>query len=409
MTADRPPAGDARLQALFTETGLPAGPATLEALEELRALGSGPVPEPAAELARLIAAGGSPGRPRRNRFRGPIIGGTLAVSMGLGMSGVAAGTGTFTDSLGSAIHSIVDGSGPQGSGPGQAAHTESSTEDPTAPVRRPPVQAGGGPGQLETGQLETGQLGIEELGIEEPDSGSSVLIPAPGGVGAGTDGGMIGGGVDLEGGTRSKDNARIANGVGIPSLRDPWSPVAGEAPAQPTTRPLPPQTADRPAGRGPGHAETPAGGPSGPDRTAKKHPADSPPQPGRLDPAPLPASRPGSPDLLPARQMGRASDPVAAQPPPPRDAVSPDPQPADASRRVVPAPVTPVPSPGAEPGAPAAGLPAGGQAGTEQSRTPAPRPESSALKDPQPASAVTTSPEAAAPQKQGPGSSPPGK
>ncbi len=162
MTAGKPPADDERLLRLFDEAALPVAPELLGVLGCVKSLGDRPVPAPGADLLAFLAppdapdapdARDAPDRGRLKRLRGPIIGGTLAVSMGLGMSGVAAGPGTFTDDLGSAVHSVLDGPG------GAVAGTA-----PVEPPHRPspsdlPAIAGSGSGPSSHASNQGGPAG----------------------------------------------------------------------------------------------------------------------------------------------------------------------------------------------------------------------------------------------------------
>lgn len=106
MTPRDTPSPDFALHVL-DEAGLPGDPALVRAVQDLGALGTGPVPEPSEELARLMAAGGRAPQRRRHQRRITFIGGALAVSMGVGMSGVAAGTLHVPGGLGDAFGSIA--------------------------------------------------------------------------------------------------------------------------------------------------------------------------------------------------------------------------------------------------------------------------------------------------------------
>lgn len=96
MTGRDTPAPD-RGARLVDGSGVPGDPALLKALEGIGVLAAGPAPEVSAELAQLMAAGGRAPAGRRNKRRMTFLGGALAVSMGVGMSGVAAGTFPFRD------------------------------------------------------------------------------------------------------------------------------------------------------------------------------------------------------------------------------------------------------------------------------------------------------------------------
>lgn len=125
MTGRDTPAPDAGAR-LLDASGVPGDPALLQALEGIGVLAAGPAPEASAELAQLMAAGGRAPLGRRNKRRITFLGGALAVSMGVGMSGVAAGTFPFQ-------------SGPEdSSGAGtRFAARESADRVPTLPVPAP--------------------------------------------------------------------------------------------------------------------------------------------------------------------------------------------------------------------------------------------------------------------------------
>ncbi|MUK01534.1 hypothetical protein GM708_06100 [Vibrio cholerae] len=90
---------------LLDDAGVLQDPALVRGLQDIGALGAGPAPQASAELARLMADGGKPQQGRRTKNRITFIGGALAVSMGVGISGVAAGTLHLTDGLGAAVDS----------------------------------------------------------------------------------------------------------------------------------------------------------------------------------------------------------------------------------------------------------------------------------------------------------------
>ncbi len=92
---------------LLEEAGIAGDPALVHAVRSIAALGDRPAPDASAELAQLMADGGSAPRSRRNKRRITFIGGALAVSMGAGMSGVAAGTLHFRDGFDDAVVSIT--------------------------------------------------------------------------------------------------------------------------------------------------------------------------------------------------------------------------------------------------------------------------------------------------------------
>lgn len=95
------------VQRLLDEAGIPAEPALVRAVREIGDLGAGPVPDASAELARLMADGGRAPQGRRNKRRITFLGGALAVSMGAGMSGVAAGTLHLREGFDDAVVSIT--------------------------------------------------------------------------------------------------------------------------------------------------------------------------------------------------------------------------------------------------------------------------------------------------------------
>ncbi|MHA7283044.1 hypothetical protein [Arthrobacter sp. TMS2-4] len=105
MTGRETPLPDA-VRHLLDEAGIVEDPALVRAVETIGGLGAGPAPEVTAELAQLMADGGKAPPARRNKRRITFIGGALAVSMGVGMSGVAAGT-AFTDGLTEVVESIA--------------------------------------------------------------------------------------------------------------------------------------------------------------------------------------------------------------------------------------------------------------------------------------------------------------
>ncbi|WP_104167147.1 hypothetical protein [Arthrobacter sp. SX1312] len=106
MTGRETPSPDVVLH-LLDEAGIAEEPALVRALEAIGELGAGPAPEVTAELAQLMADGGKAPSDRRTKRRITFIGGALAVSMGVGMSGVAAGTFRLTDGLTEAVESVA--------------------------------------------------------------------------------------------------------------------------------------------------------------------------------------------------------------------------------------------------------------------------------------------------------------
>ncbi len=94
------------LQHLLDEVGVSADPCLLKALGQIRELGAGPVPEPAKDLSTLFSAD-TPSSGRWSKRRITFLGGALAVSMGVGMSGVAADTFHLSAGGGSGIDSLA--------------------------------------------------------------------------------------------------------------------------------------------------------------------------------------------------------------------------------------------------------------------------------------------------------------
>ncbi len=179
MTAGKPPADDEGLSQLFDEAALPVAPELLGVLGCVKSLGDRPVPAPGAALLAFLAPADAPDRGRRKRLRGPIIGGTLVVSMGLGMSGVAAGPGTFADDLGSAVHSVMgqQGGAVAGTAPIDPQHRPSPSDLPiTAPEAGPVQNTAGHSGPAGTaGSAEaSGPTGSDAV-----TAGASELKPQP--------------------------------------------------------------------------------------------------------------------------------------------------------------------------------------------------------------------------------------
>lgn len=106
MTGHDTPSPDPVLH-LLQESGIPEDPALVRAVGIVRDLATGPAPDASAALAQLMADGGRAGQGRRHKRRITFIGGALAVSMGVGMSGVAAGTLHFPQGIGDAVESIT--------------------------------------------------------------------------------------------------------------------------------------------------------------------------------------------------------------------------------------------------------------------------------------------------------------
>ncbi|MFJ6003023.1 hypothetical protein [Arthrobacter sp. NPDC092385] len=124
---------------ILEEAGLPEDPALLHAVRDLRALGTGPAPEASAELAQLMADGGKAPQSRRNKRRITFLGGALAVSMGVGMSGVAAGTLHLPYGLGDAVDSIARFSVHH-----DPDHHDPDRPEPAAPVVAPSIESPAG-------------------------------------------------------------------------------------------------------------------------------------------------------------------------------------------------------------------------------------------------------------------------
>ncbi|TKV27329.1 hypothetical protein FDK12_11500 [Arthrobacter sp. NamB2] len=120
---------------LLDEAGVPQDAAVVRALLDIRALGAGPGPEASAELAQLMADGGRAPQGRRFKRRVTFIGGALAVSMGVGMSGVAAGTLHLPEGLGNAVGSITRFTAGAGDAPEDRSSSplDAGNEDVVAP------------------------------------------------------------------------------------------------------------------------------------------------------------------------------------------------------------------------------------------------------------------------------------
>ncbi|WP_104117616.1 hypothetical protein [Arthrobacter sp. B1805] len=144
---------------LLDEAGVPQDAAVVRALLDIRALGAGPAPEASAELAQLMADGGRAPQGRRFKRRVTFIGGALAVSMGVGISGVAAGTLHLPVGLGDAVGSITRftagaGAAPEDRSPSPLVVGDEDVVAPRAssdgfgtvpaPVPAPTVAAAGG-------------------------------------------------------------------------------------------------------------------------------------------------------------------------------------------------------------------------------------------------------------------------
>ncbi len=106
MTGRETPSPDS-VPRLLEEAGIAEDPALVHAVRSIAALGGRPAPDASAELAQLMADGGRAPQSRRNKRRITFIGGALAVSMGAGMSGVAAGTLHLREGFDDAVVSIT--------------------------------------------------------------------------------------------------------------------------------------------------------------------------------------------------------------------------------------------------------------------------------------------------------------
>lgn len=106
MTGRETPSPDS-VPRLLEEAGIAEDPALVHAVRSIAALGGRPAPDASAELAQLMADGGRALQSRRNKRRITFIGGALAVSMGAGMSGVAAGTLHLREGFDDAVVSIT--------------------------------------------------------------------------------------------------------------------------------------------------------------------------------------------------------------------------------------------------------------------------------------------------------------
>ncbi len=132
----------------LAEAGIPKESALVRAVRDIGALGAGPAPDASAELAQLMADGGRAPHGRRNKRRITFIGGALAVSMGVGMSGVAADTLHFPKGFGDAVESMTrfsarDSADRAAQSPARVA----ARGEAYAPAARAPRMSGG-PGAL---------------------------------------------------------------------------------------------------------------------------------------------------------------------------------------------------------------------------------------------------------------------
>ncbi|THJ65816.1 hypothetical protein E8P82_11060 [Arthrobacter echini] len=105
MTDQDSPSPD-RLQDLLDEVGVTSDPGLLRVLGEISALGTGSAPEASDDLSAVLSAdAAAPGRWGKRRIT--FLGGALAVSMGVGMSAVAADTFHLSAGGGSGIDSVA--------------------------------------------------------------------------------------------------------------------------------------------------------------------------------------------------------------------------------------------------------------------------------------------------------------
>ncbi|WP_394251160.1 hypothetical protein [Arthrobacter pityocampae] len=316
---------------LLDEAGIAEDPALARAVKTIGALGAGPAPEVTAELAQLIADGGKAPSARRNKRRITFIGGALAVSMGVGMSGVAAGTFHLTDGLTEAVESI-------------ARFTIRDSADRAQPL--PGAMAGpddGGHGLVTPAEI--------------PAPSQATAVPAP---------------------SRSLTEPPP---VSSPSVADPSRPAPSVADP---SRPAPSVAVDRAAdARPPAAGVRPPAAGAGPFAApvARRPMHTAPRAPGdtvqRADPPP--AAVP--PAAVPGRQAPPAAGPAAAHHAVPRAAASPvapegsAPVPGSpAPRNPVPRTVAGSPAPGSHtpgPPVPGNGKAPGPTSGNHQSTRPA--------------------------------------
>jgi hypothetical protein len=106
MTGRETPSPDSAPR-LLEEAGIAEDQVLVHAVRSIAALGGRPAPDASVELAQLMADGGRAPQSRRNKRRITFIGGALAVSMGAGMSGVAAGTLHLRHGFDDAVVSIT--------------------------------------------------------------------------------------------------------------------------------------------------------------------------------------------------------------------------------------------------------------------------------------------------------------
>ncbi|MHA7190116.1 hypothetical protein ACX80N_07480 [Arthrobacter sp. MDT2-16] len=189
MTARDTPSPEPVLR-LLGESGLPEEPLLLDAVRHIGALGEGPAPDASAELGQLMADGGRAPRSRRNRRRITFIGGALAVSMGAGMSGVAAGTLHLPSGLGDAVDSIVHFTARDGAGRTERpAHPQTGASEVRAPSGRGAAGAAdehrtaGPPGDKPPGAPAASGSAPSTSDPAAPGTGTSVgpdVLPASG-------------------------------------------------------------------------------------------------------------------------------------------------------------------------------------------------------------------------------------
>ncbi|KQO02910.1 hypothetical protein ASF21_00680 [Arthrobacter sp. Leaf234] len=292
MTGHDTPSPDPVLP-LLQESGIPEDPALVRAVGIVRDLAAGPAPDASAALAQLMADGGKAGQGRRHKRRITFIGGALAVSMGVGMSGVAAGTVHFPQGIGDAVESIT-----------RFSIRDSADRAELGPA--PLVQAG-------AGRAPSGPAGGAPLTLPAAPPPAPAAAPAPGGPAAGP-----GAGDALPGGAPApRDRAPGASPGGAGAPTSVPASVSGAAPAAasvPAVRSVvapssPMPTAAAPTATSPGSPTT-AG--------ANRVPATRAPVPA---PAPGTTTAPGRPpgahgprQERPAPGPGKATPGVPAGP-----------------------------------------------------------------------------------------------
>ena len=106
MTGRNTPCPESMLH-LLREAGIDDDPALVQARQDIGLLAEGPAPDASAELAQLMADGGRANGARRTKGRITFIGGALAVCMGVGMSGVAAGTAHLQPGFDGSVDSVT--------------------------------------------------------------------------------------------------------------------------------------------------------------------------------------------------------------------------------------------------------------------------------------------------------------